>query len=421
MSGIVLTEVADATIPAPAAGKVTVYMSAEEAGPAFKDDADVVTPLQGATGGVGPTGPAGPAGPGVPPTVTAHGAMGAAETFDYDSGDQTEHSGTLDANCTVTFTNPAASGSRSILVIQLEVDGSGPHTVTLPAAVANKTEAEAVLAAVPANGTIIMPFTTIDGGTTWYAMLDEGGTLDAVIAASSGEDIADALSGAAAPDAGNVFATMADVGGGTPAFVGCKVYKTNQTVTDAMLAFDNELWDTNAFHFTSSANLTGTVAKTATSPNIVGTGTSFTTELSVNQVISIPGTAAEIGVVKTITDNTNLVLWQNMANSASGQTAARVNSAVAIPAGKAGYYSVKASCFVSAAPSRLEIFVNGAIATGRGSGGSTSGNYLLSSADLNLTAGSYVQIKGTAGGSRAYGDAGTAGDYLVFSLSLLGV
>jgi hypothetical protein len=38
--------------------------------------------------------------------------------------------------------------------------------------------------------------------------------LDAIIAASSGQDIADALAGAAAPDAGNVFATMADVGGG---------------------------------------------------------------------------------------------------------------------------------------------------------------------------------------------------------------
>ncbi len=37
--------------------------------------------------------------------------------------------------------------------------------------------------------------------------------LDAIIAASAGEDIADALSGAAAPDAGNVFATIADVGG----------------------------------------------------------------------------------------------------------------------------------------------------------------------------------------------------------------
>ncbi len=41
--------------------------------------------------------------------------------------------------------------------------------------------------------------------------------LDTIIAASAGEDIADALAGAASPTAGNVFATMADVGGGSVA------------------------------------------------------------------------------------------------------------------------------------------------------------------------------------------------------------
>jgi hypothetical protein len=40
--------------------------------------------------------------------------------------------------------------------------------------------------------------------------------LDAVLALSGGQDIADALTGAAAPSAANVFATMADAGGGTP-------------------------------------------------------------------------------------------------------------------------------------------------------------------------------------------------------------
>jgi len=36
--------------------------------------------------------------------------------------------------------------------------------------------------------------------------------LDAVLAVSTGQDIADALTGAASPDAGNVFATIADIG-----------------------------------------------------------------------------------------------------------------------------------------------------------------------------------------------------------------
>ena len=52
-------------------------------------------------------------------------------------------------------------------------------------------------------------------GTTWDDCSNAGASsLDAVLAASSGEDTADALSGAASPDASNVFATMADVGGG---------------------------------------------------------------------------------------------------------------------------------------------------------------------------------------------------------------
>jgi len=63
-----------------------------------------------------------------------------------------------------------------------------------------------------------------DEATKLLYLVDDAGTvtpipgstaadLDALIAASSGQDIADALAGAAAPDAANVFATMADVGG----------------------------------------------------------------------------------------------------------------------------------------------------------------------------------------------------------------
>ena len=56
-----------------------------------------------------------------------------------------------------------------------------------------------------------------DNGTTWDTLAPGSGAsdLDAILAASGGQDIADALTGAAAPDAGNVFATMADVGGGS--------------------------------------------------------------------------------------------------------------------------------------------------------------------------------------------------------------
>ncbi len=80
-------------------------------------------------------------------------------------------------------------------------------------------------------------------------------------------------------------------------------------------------------HFTSAAALTGTVAKTASSAAVVGTGTLFTTELTVGQVISIPGTSAEKAVVTAIADNTHLTLSVAMAHTATGQTATRVNTA----------------------------------------------------------------------------------------------
>lgn len=136
-----------------------------------------------------------------------------------------------------------------------------------------------------------------------------------------------------------------DIAWGTPAsgvhhgglFSGSTSCASGAEVLQTLANADTK--DTDAFHFVSDANLTGTVTKTAASPNIVGVGTSFTTELTVNQVISIPGTATEVGVVKTITDNTNLVLWTNMANTASGQTATRRSAAIAIPAGLGGVYN----------------------------------------------------------------------------------
>jgi hypothetical protein len=217
MSGITLTEVADATIPTPAAGKVTVYMSVEEAGPAFKDDAAAVTPLQGATGATGATGPTGPAGAGVPPDVIPHGSMGATETFDYDGGDGVAHSGTVNAALTVTLTGWPATDIEAIMSLYLTTDGTGGYGVpTFGAEVVN----DADLAAVwddAASALNVIRLWTIDGGTTVYIAIPEAAatpTLEAVLAVSGAEDIADALTGAAAPDASNVFATMADVGGG---------------------------------------------------------------------------------------------------------------------------------------------------------------------------------------------------------------
>lgn len=101
---------------------------------------------------------------------------------------------------------------------------------------------------------------------------------------------------------------------------------TSATVT--VINLDGETFDDSTSHFTSAANLTGTVAKTAASATLTGTGTAFTTELSVGQVISVPGTAAEWRVVTAIASNTSLTVNSSFANSASGQTATRINGAI---------------------------------------------------------------------------------------------
>lgn len=104
----------------------------------------------------------------------------------------------------------------------------------------------------------------------------------------------------------------------------------------AVLTWDTEdlaIGDSDGLHATSSAALTGMVSKTSGSPTLTGTGTAFLTELSVGQVIDIPGGATERKVVRSIASNTSLTLWTNAANSASGQTATRVNTAFTIPAG----------------------------------------------------------------------------------------
>jgi len=74
---------------------------------------------------------------------------------------------------------------------------------------------------------------------------------------------------------------------------------------------DREWLDSDGYHFRGAANLRGSVGcahYTTGTQVITGAATSFTTELTVNQVISIPGTATEIGTVDAIVDNTHLTI-----------------------------------------------------------------------------------------------------------------
>lgn len=60
--GITFLTGADADIPTPDTGKVTVYFSTDQGAPAYKDDAGVVHLLTGPTGATGAAGPSGPPG-----------------------------------------------------------------------------------------------------------------------------------------------------------------------------------------------------------------------------------------------------------------------------------------------------------------------------------------------------------------------
>lgn len=122
-------------------------------------------------------------------------------------------------------------------------------------------------------------------------------------------------------------------------------------------------------HFTSAANLTGTVAKAASAKTLIGTGTAFLTELAVGQVISVPGTAAEKNVITAIADDTHATVQNNWANTATGQTAARVNSAFVAPF--VGRYSIvcrMAFTHVTEGKRSIQLYVNAAAVTGAKSG-----------------------------------------------------
>ena len=73
---------------------------------------------------------------------------------------------------------------------------------------------------------------------------------------------------------------------------------------------------------TLGSNLTGTIATTATSRTLTGTGTLFTTELVVGDTIKLSGLSASY-VVETITSNTSLDVTAVVATTTSGNTYAK--------------------------------------------------------------------------------------------------
>ena len=76
-------------------------------------------------------------------------------------------------------------------------------------------------------------------------------------------------------------------------------------------------WSAAGTWVASNSNRTGTVSASNTSTAVIGTGTLFTTELSVGSVIQRQN-GTLIGTVASITDNTNLTLTGSASNTTSG-------------------------------------------------------------------------------------------------------
>lgn len=182
-------------------------------------------------------------------------------------------------------------------------------------------------------------------------------------------------------------------GGGSGTDISVRAIKnaTQSTAsgTEYRVTFESEAapdgFDTDTMHFTSDANLTGTVAKTSGSATLTGTSTAFTTELSTGQVLCIPDTSGSCAnsyttndfcVVTAIATNTSLTCNQTMEASASGQTARR--DASWFVARTAGKYVIQGSVSWASDVTKyafLSRLVSGADADGQffqGTGGSSN-------------------------------------------------
>jgi hypothetical protein len=187
------------------------------------------------------------------------------------------------------------------------------------------------------------------------------------------------------------------------------------TGVPSVIGWDTELFDTDGMHDPRFATLTGTIAKTAGQNNLVGTGTLFTTELSVGDPIRVGG---EVNVVASITSNTAATVRSNWSTTASGQTYTRDNTLVQIKT--PGVYRLSASIdfsnsSISGTNRRLYLRVNGVIvAKDSRIPHTTDYTYLQVNKDIRLAAGDIVDIQAyqDSGGSLTVINDGSASPFL---------
>lgn len=246
-------------------------------------------------------------------TVQAHGTLGATETVDLALGNY--HWGTMDQDCTIGFTG-WTSGKDCQIALELAEDGTGGWTPTLTGVT--------WIGGTPtwdttAGSTTFVALFSRDGGTTIYAGVLGGGSaasdLDAILAASAGEDIADAMLGAAAPDAGNVFATMADVtGGGSGALILLEQHTASSSSSLDFTTFISSTYDTYKIEIVELVPQTNT----ANFKIQVGTGGGPTYDTGNNYEWAADGRATSGGAFSDAgSSGAGATLFLNMSNTAA--------------------------------------------------------------------------------------------------------
>jgi hypothetical protein len=99
--------------------------------------------------------------------ISAHGATGSTETFDPTDGNV--HTATLDDDCAFTLNAPVGTGACT-LELQLTQDGTGGWVITWPGTVTVIGTLDTT-----ADTTSIVIVQTLDGGTSWVAVVVGGG------------------------------------------------------------------------------------------------------------------------------------------------------------------------------------------------------------------------------------------------------
>jgi hypothetical protein len=96
--------------------------------------------------------------------VYTAGSVGSTYTVDWSASDV--HTITLTANCTLSFTNPPASGKAQTVTVVVTQGGSGSYTLSYPAAV-RWSYAQAPTLTTTVSYRDVISFITYDGGTSY--------------------------------------------------------------------------------------------------------------------------------------------------------------------------------------------------------------------------------------------------------------